>query len=111
MPKQTVAQISHSSLTDHRILARPGEPLPEIAYHMTTPEFPGLVFLDAIPQAAPTPVPPLTLFRAYAQLVQLDSAYAPGFDSEPAHERPKKHDRSQHQRAVEERFEIETRER
>ncbi|PYV15058.1 MAG: hypothetical protein DMG21_16210, partial [Acidobacteria bacterium] len=82
MPKQTVAQISHSSLTDHRILARPGEPLPEIAYHMTTPEFPGLVFLDAIPQAAPTPVPPLTLFRAYAQLVQLDSDYAPGFDSE-----------------------------
>ena len=81
MAKQSVQQISHSSLTDHRILARAGEPLPEIAYHMTTPEFPDLVYIDAIPQAAPAPIPPLTLFRAYSQLVQLNSEYAAGFDS------------------------------
>jgi hypothetical protein len=81
MPKQNLKGISHSSVTDHRIPALPGEPLPEEAYHLTTPEFPDLVYIDEIPHVAPKPIPPLTLFRAYAQLVQLNSEYAPGFDA------------------------------
>ena len=81
MPKQSLQGISHSSVTDHRIPARPGEPLPEEAYELTTPEFPNLVYVDPVPQAAPNSVPPLTLFRAYAQLVLLKSEYAPDFDS------------------------------
>lgn len=81
MAKQSVLAISHSSLTDHRILARPGEPLPEAAYHMTSPQFPDLVYVDAAPHAPPKPLPPLTMFRAYSQLVQLNGKYVPDFDA------------------------------
>ena len=81
MAKQSVLAISHSSLTNHRILARPGEPLPEVAYQLTTPQFPDLVYVDAIPNSPPKPIPPLTLFRAYSQLVQLNGNYVVGFDT------------------------------
>lgn len=81
MPKQSLKGISHTSVTDHRIPARAGEPLPEEAYHLTKPELPDLVYIDQIPHVAPKPIPPLTLFRAFAQLVQLKSEYAPGFDA------------------------------
>jgi hypothetical protein len=81
MPKQNLTGISHSSVTDHRIPARPGEPLPEEAYHLTTPELPDLVFVDPEPSAEPTQLPPVTLFRAYSQLVQLNGEYAAAFDS------------------------------
>jgi hypothetical protein len=81
MPKQSIQTIAHAALTDHRILARAGEPLPENASHLTTPELPDLVYSDAIPQPAPKPLPPLTLFRAYSQLVQLNNEFAPSFDS------------------------------
>lgn len=81
MAKQSVLAISHSSLTDHRILAHSGEPLPEAAYNMTTTQFPDLVYVDAAPHAPPKPLPPLTMFRAYSQLVQLNGKYAPAFDA------------------------------
>jgi len=81
LPKQNLTGISHSSVTDHRIPARPGEPLPDEAYHLTTAGLPDLVFVDPEPSAEPAQLPPLTLFRAYAQLVQLNGEYAAPFDS------------------------------
>ncbi len=81
MPKQHLQEISHSTLTDHRILARAGEPLPESAFHLTTPELPDLVHLNAIPQSLRKPVPPLTLFRAYGELLSSHEEYRARFDS------------------------------
>ncbi|MGE5325468.1 MAG: hypothetical protein ACM3NO_00395, partial [Deltaproteobacteria bacterium] len=49
MPKQSLERVSHSSLTDHRIPARPGEPLPDAAFNLTSPALPDLVHLNAIP--------------------------------------------------------------
>jgi hypothetical protein len=81
MPKQPLKEISHSSLTDHRILARPGEPLPESAFHLTTTQLPDLVQLDSVPRPLGTPVPPLTLFRAYGELLAAHPDYLARFDS------------------------------
>ena len=74
MPKQSLARISHSALTDHRIIASAGEPYPEAAFHATSPELPDLVHLNAIPSAKDA-VPPLTLLQAYGSLVDSHPEY------------------------------------
>jgi hypothetical protein len=43
MPKQNLTLISHSVLTNHRIVAREDEPYPEAAFRETTPALPDLV--------------------------------------------------------------------
>jgi hypothetical protein len=67
MPRRDVVTISHSSLTNHRIVATPDEPFPDITFRLTTPALPDLVHLDAIP-GQPDVVPPLTLLQAYGQV-------------------------------------------
>jgi hypothetical protein len=74
MPKQSLARISHSALTDHRIIARAGEPYPEMTFHTTAPESPDLVHLNAIPSAKDA-VPLLTLLQAYGSLVDSHPEY------------------------------------
>ncbi len=68
MPKRDVQVISHSVLTNHRIIARPEEPFPDAAFHMTTPELPDLIHLSAVPGASNAPSPP-TLLQAYRQVM------------------------------------------
>ena len=68
MPKRNVKVISHSALTNHRIVARPDEPFPAEAFQMTTPELPDLVQLSALPGTKGTPSP-LVLLRAYRQVM------------------------------------------
>ncbi len=75
MPKRDVGVILHSSVTSHRILARPDEPLPEAAFRQTTSVLPDLIHLSAIPgqkQAAP---PRLTLLAAYGELMDKAPEY------------------------------------
>lgn len=80
MPKQQLQQISHSSLTNHRILARPGEPLPDVAFRPAAGPAPGLLYLDAVPGAPPHSLPPLVLFRAYGELLASHPEYQGDFD-------------------------------
>lgn len=68
MPKRDVQVISHSSITNHRILARPDEDFPESAFHQTTAALPDLVHLDPVPGIKEDVVPPLTLLQAYGEL-------------------------------------------
>ena len=68
MPKRDVKVISHSVLTNHRIVAEAEEPFPAVAFHMTTRQLPDLVHLSANP-AKPTALPPLTRLQAYAQII------------------------------------------
>ena len=49
MPKRDVRVISHSSITNHRILARPDEPIPESDFHQTTAALPDLIHLNPVP--------------------------------------------------------------
>ncbi|MEO7142881.1 MAG: cytochrome c3 family protein [Bryobacteraceae bacterium] len=66
MPKRAIAEISHSALTNHRIVARPGEPLPADYYSQSTPGLPGILYLNAPPGGPELPI--LTRFAAYGEL-------------------------------------------
>ena len=78
MPKREVAAISHAALTNHRIVSRPGEALPAVAFEQTAPDLGDLIYLN---RPAPnglskdTRVPELTLLRAYGELMEKQPEY------------------------------------
>ena len=74
MPKRNVTVISHSVLTNHRIVARAEESFPDVAFHMTTPELPDLVHLSTNP-AKQAPPPLLVQLQAYAQVILAHPEY------------------------------------
>jgi hypothetical protein len=74
MPKRDVKVISHSVLTNHRIIAEAAEPFPGAAFHMTTAQLPDLVHLSRNP-AQQNPPPPLTLLEAYGQVMLVHPEY------------------------------------
>jgi hypothetical protein len=75
MPKRDVGVILHSSVTSHRILARPDEPLPEAAFHQTTSVLPDLIHMSAIPGKEEEAPPRLTLLAAYGELMDKAPEY------------------------------------
>jgi Tetratricopeptide repeat len=76
MPKRDMKVISHSSVTSHRILARPDEGFPEEAFHQTNSTLPDLIHLDPRPGAKEDIVPPVTLLQAYGELAANKQEYA-----------------------------------
>lgn len=81
MPKRDVGIISHSSLTNHRIVSEPNEPLPSAAFHQTTEALPDLIHLDPAPGRKDTPLPALTLLQAYGELMDQKPEYAPRYSA------------------------------
>ena len=75
MPKRDVGVILHSSVTSHRIMARPDEPLPEAAFHQTTSALPDLIHLSAVPAQKEEAPPGLTLLEAYGELMDKAPEY------------------------------------
>jgi tetratricopeptide (TPR) repeat protein len=75
MPKREIRVISHSSVTNHRILREPGEPFPEVVFHQTRPSLPDLIHLDPAPGNADAPIPLLTLLQAYGELAENKPEY------------------------------------
>jgi hypothetical protein len=75
MPKRDVREISHSSITNHRILSRPDEPFPEVAFRQTTPALPDLIHLNPVSGQENTPPPALTLLQAYGELLEKHPEY------------------------------------
>ncbi len=75
MKKRDVREISHSSITNHRILGRPNEPFPDIAFQQTTPALPDLIHLNPAPGKKAEPVPPIVLLQAYGELVEKHPEY------------------------------------
>lgn len=67
MPKRDDLALSHSALTNHRIIARPDEPFPDAAFHQTTAALPDLIYLDRS-SGGPQKPSDLTLLEAYNQL-------------------------------------------
>jgi hypothetical protein len=67
MQKPDLKIISHAALTDHRIVAKPGEHYPESAFQLTNSKLPDLVHLDAVPDVSDD-LPAVTLLEAYANL-------------------------------------------
>jgi hypothetical protein len=70
MPKRNVAVISHSALTNHRIPARPDEPLTEERPNRETE----LVLVNEPPEKT-TSIPEITLLRAYSELASRQPEY------------------------------------
>jgi hypothetical protein len=75
MPQQKLQKISHSALTNHRIIAGLGEPFPGAAFHMTTPLPPDLVQVDLVPGSEHPPVAPVVLLQAYGELMESHPEY------------------------------------
>lgn len=69
MPKRNVQVIAHTVLTNHRIVAQAEEPYPDAAFHMTTPQMPDLVHINAIPGKEANAPSPLILLQAYRELM------------------------------------------
>ena len=68
MPKRDIQVISHSSATNHRIVATPDEPFPEVTFHQTTASLPDLIHLNPAPGKEAGTLPALTLLQAYGEL-------------------------------------------
>jgi hypothetical protein len=81
MPKKKAAVISHSALTNHRIVARTEEPLPENAFHQTKPDLPDLVHLSALGEEWPKPVSGVVLLRVYSDLIPHYPEYQKAYES------------------------------
>ena len=64
MQRQPALTVSHSTLTDHRILRTPGEPYPESAFK-AAPDT-GFIHVNQVPGKSNN-IPPATLLRAYRQ--------------------------------------------
>jgi hypothetical protein len=75
MPKRHIQVISHSNATNHRIVRRPGEPFPDIAFQQTMPSLPDLIHLNPAPGKADATLPPLTLLEAYGELAENKPQY------------------------------------
>jgi hypothetical protein len=75
MPKRDSQVISHSSATNHRILARPDEPFPDFAFHQTTASLPDLIHINPAPGQEAVPPPLLTLLAAYGELAPKHPEY------------------------------------
>ena len=83
MPKRDIQVISHSSATNHRIVARPDEPFPDVTFTQTTAALPDLIHLNpahgpASGQQAGAP-PLLTLLQAYGELAENKPEYASAY--------------------------------
>jgi hypothetical protein len=69
MPKRDVRVISHSSLTNHRIVRRPSQPLPESAFRLAPPDLPGLIYVNRLADPS-APLPAVTALKAYAEVAK-----------------------------------------
>ncbi len=75
MPKRDIQVISHSSATNHRIVATPDEPFPDVTFQQTTASLPDLIHLNPAPGKEAAPPPLLTLLTAYGELAENKPEY------------------------------------
>jgi hypothetical protein len=78
MPQREAPETAHTSLTNHRILARPGEPWPEEAFEQTTPEMPDLVHLNRV-RDEPDDLPAISRLEAYREIGERKPEYADAY--------------------------------
>ena len=78
MPRRDIRVISHSTATNHRIVARPDEPFPDETFEETTAAMPDLIHLNpAGERGAKAAVPPaLIRLQAYTLLKDSKPQYA-----------------------------------
>jgi hypothetical protein len=78
MPQRQDTRTAHTSLTNHRILAKPGEPWPEEAFTQTTAALPDLVHINRVPGRS-ADIAPTVLLEAYRQIAEYRPEYAEAY--------------------------------
>jgi Tetratricopeptide repeat len=78
MPSRDTPQTAHTSLTNHRILVRPGEPWPDEAFQQTTPELPDLIHLNRVP-GRDEDLPAMTLLEGYREIAERKPEYSAAY--------------------------------
>jgi Flp pilus assembly protein TadD len=78
MLQREATETAHTSLTNHRILARVGEAWPEDAFQQPTPWLPDLVHLNR-GSGETDEVPALTLLEAYREIAERKPEYAASY--------------------------------
>lgn len=76
MQKRNVQEISHSSITNHRILAKPDESFPYVAFQQTTTALPDLIHLNPAPGREHTTPSLVVLLEAYGELAERHPEFA-----------------------------------
>jgi len=79
MPRREASETAHTSLTNHRILIRPGEPWPDEAFEQTTPGLPDQVHLNRVPGRSDDP-PAIVLLEAYREIAERKPEYLPAYE-------------------------------
>jgi hypothetical protein len=70
MPRKPTAGIPHSNDTNHRIVRQIGQPYPDYAFDVPTPDLPDLMCINRRGADATRPMPPVTKLLAYADISQ-----------------------------------------
>lgn len=78
MPQRQAPETAHTSLTNHRILARVGEPWPDAAFQQTTPELPDLIHLNRARSRADD-LPAVSLLEAYREIAERKPEYGAAY--------------------------------
>ena len=76
MPKREIAEISHSSLTNHRIVKFPGQGFPPEAFQETTSDLPELVHVNRPPGMGGESLPLRVRFQAFGELLAKRSDFS-----------------------------------
>lgn len=83
MPQRDIQVISHSSATNHRIVATPDEPFPDVTFMQTTAALPNLIHINPASRSVSgqqtDPLPLLTLLQAYGELAQDKPQYVASY--------------------------------
>jgi hypothetical protein len=74
LPKRSLQAIAHSALTNHRILARPTEPLPEAAFQ-EPPALADIILINPVVGKEQEPLPLLTQLQVYGELLSAHPEY------------------------------------
>ena len=69
MPKRAIREISHSSLTNHRIVRHAGQAYPEEAFARGPPDLPELVHVNRPPDSGGESLTLLVRFQAFGELL------------------------------------------
>jgi Flp pilus assembly protein TadD len=79
MPQRAATETAHTSLTNHRILAQPGEPWPDEAFEQTTRALPDLVHINRV-AGTEDELPSLTLLEAYREIAERRPEYKEAYE-------------------------------
>ena len=69
MTTRPAVRFTHTVVTDHRIVARPDEPYPQLSTVQPQEASSGLMLVNRVPDERDRPLPPIVLFQAYGQLL------------------------------------------